>query len=93
MTLAVARQGSSVTTVEGLEREGQLSAIQEAFIRNDGFQCGFCTAGQLMVAHAYISEGGPADEEAIAEAMSGNLCRCGAYLGIRRALLEVLPTP
>jgi len=88
LTLAVTVAGRSITTVEGLAAD-QLHPMQDAFIRNDAFQCGYCTPGQIMSAVALLSEPcGPSDDE-VREAMSGNLCRCGAYRGIVEAVQSV----
>src|SRR5579871_4741722 len=89
LTLAAAADRLPVTTVEGLEVNGQLHPIQQAFIDEDGFQCGYCTSGQIMSAVALLDEPcGPADDD-VRELMSGNLCRCGAYGGIVRAIQSV----
>jgi len=88
LTLAVTVAGRSITTVEGLAAD-QRHPMQDAFIRNDAFQCGYCTPGQIMSAVALLSEPcGPSDDE-VREAMSGNLCRCGAYRGIVEAVQSV----
>jgi xanthine dehydrogenase YagT iron-sulfur-binding subunit len=89
LTLAVMHEGDQVTTVEGLIRDGQLSLLQDAFIRHDAFQCGFCTAGQLCSAAACVNEGHANNESEVREWMSGNLCRCGAYPNIVAAILEL----
>jgi xanthine dehydrogenase YagT iron-sulfur-binding subunit len=89
LTLAVMHEGDQITTVEGLARDGQLSPLQDAFIRHDAFQCGFCTAGQLCSASACLTEGHTANEGEVREWMSGNLCRCGAYPNIVAAILEL----
>ncbi len=87
LSLAVACDGSSITTIEGLaEPGGGLTPIQESFIECDGLQCGFCTPGQIMSATALLAETpNPTDDE-IRSYMSGNLCRCGAYSGIVEAI-------
>jgi xanthine dehydrogenase YagT iron-sulfur-binding subunit len=90
MTLAVMKDGSSVTTIEGLARDGSLHRMQEAFIEHDAFQCGYCTPGQIMSAVALLEEGTAQTAEEIREYMSGNLCRCGAYPNIVAAIEEVL---
>lgn len=82
LTLAVMQQGREITTVEGLARGDALHPVQAAFIRNDGFQCGFCTPGQLMSAVACIDEGHTGSDDEIREWMSGNLCRCSCYPNI-----------
>jgi len=89
MTLAVSQDGADVLTIEGVSRGDQLHPVQAAFIAHDGFQCGFCTPGQIMSAIGLIKEAQTGDDpERIREAMSGNLCRCGAYAGITEAVLE-----
>jgi xanthine dehydrogenase YagT iron-sulfur-binding subunit len=89
MILAAQADGRDVTTVEGLAEGDVLHPVQQAFIDHDGFQCGFCTPGQIMSAVGLISEGqAGADPERVREAMSGNLCRCGAYRGIVEAVIE-----
>jgi xanthine dehydrogenase YagT iron-sulfur-binding subunit len=103
LALAVAQDGSDVTTVEGLASsdDGDLHPLQAAFIERDAFQCGYCTPGQLCSATGMLAEGGPsavtadlADDpalvpEEIRERMSGNLCRCGAYVNIVAAIADV----
>jgi xanthine dehydrogenase YagT iron-sulfur-binding subunit len=86
LTLAAAAEGAEVATIEGLEHDGELHPMQRAFIECDALQCGYCTPGQIMSAIGVVAEGRTADEAAIAEAMSGNLCRCGAYPMIRQAV-------
>jgi len=88
LVLAAQCEGRDVTTIEGLARDGQLHPVQEAFIRHDGFQCGFCTPGQIMSAVALLEEGRAGSDEEIREFMSGNLCRCGAYPNIVAAIRE-----
>ena len=88
LTLAVMQAGHSITTIEGLERDGQLHPVQAAFIRNDGFQCGYCTPGQICSATACIAEGHTGSDDEIREWMSGNICRCGAYTNIVAAVRE-----
>jgi xanthine dehydrogenase YagT iron-sulfur-binding subunit len=90
LALAVSLDGADVLTIEGIARGDQLHPLQAAFIAHDGLQCGFCTPGQIMSALGLIQEGQAGDDpERIREAMSGNLCRCGAYSGITDAVLEV----
>ena len=89
LTLAVMHEGDQITTVEGLAVDGQMSALQDSFIRHDAFQCGFCTAGQLCSAAACLDEGHATNESEVREWMSGNLCRCGAYPNIVAAILEL----
>src|ERR1700723_3721495 len=89
LALAVSCDGAKILTIEGLARGDALHPVQAAFIAHDGFQCGFCTPGQIMSAVGLIQEGQAGDDpERIREGMSGNLCRCGAYLGITEAVLE-----
>lgn len=89
LTLAVMHDGAEVRTVEGLAEGDSLHPLQQAFIEHDAFQCGYCTPGQLMSACALLSEPcGPSDDE-VREAMSGNLCRCGAYPNIVAAIQKV----
>ena len=85
LLLALDCQGRQITTIEGLGRDGQLDPVQEAFIEMDAFQCGFCTPGQIMSLRALLNETFTPSEEDIRRAVSGNLCRCGAYLNILRA--------
>ncbi len=88
LTLAVSVGARPVRTIEGLAPEGELHPVQAAFVRHDAFQCGFCTAGQVLSAVGAIEEGRATDDDAIREAMSGNLCRCGAYPNIVDAVRE-----
>jgi xanthine dehydrogenase YagT iron-sulfur-binding subunit len=92
LTLAVMQSGRTVTTVEGLaglgERSG-LHPLQDAFIRHDALQCGYCTPGQLCSAVGLINEGEALSRDDVRELMSGNLCRCGAYAQITQAVFEV----
>ena len=90
LTLAVAAPGE-VTTIEGLEQGGALHPMQQAFIDNDAFQCGYCTPGQIMSAIACVDEGHASDEAEIREYMSGNLCRCAAYPNIVAAIVQAAP--
>jgi xanthine dehydrogenase YagT iron-sulfur-binding subunit len=90
LALAVSHDGADIQTIEGIARGDQLHPLQAAFIAHDGFQCGFCTPGQIMSAIGLMNEGQAGDDpERIRECMSGNLCRCGAYSGITDAVLEV----
>jgi xanthine dehydrogenase YagT iron-sulfur-binding subunit len=88
LTLAVAAEGAGVTTIEGLARGDALHPVQAAFVEHDAFQCGFCTPGQILSAVGLIAEGRARTEEEVREAMSGNLCRCGAYPNIVAAVLD-----
>ncbi len=87
MTLAVACEGRSVETVEGLARDGELDPVQEAFIAEDAFQCGFCTPGQIMSVVALLRAHDAPTAEDVKRAVAGNLCRCGAYPNIVDAAL------
>jgi xanthine dehydrogenase YagT iron-sulfur-binding subunit len=89
LTLAAQCEGRQVTTIEGLSRDGARHPLQEAFIRHDAFQCGYCTPGQIMSAVALLAEGRAGSDADIREFMSGNLCRCGAYPNIVAAIREV----
>ena len=86
LTLAVAAQDKDILTIEGLARDGRLHPMQQAFIDQDAFQCGYCTPGQIMSAVACVNEGHAQTAEQIREYMSGNLCRCAAYTNIVAAI-------
>ena len=87
LTLAAQCDGREVTTIEGLSGDGGLHPVQEAFIRRDGFQCGYCTPGQIMSAAGLLNEATTClNDDDIREAMSGNICRCGAYPNIVSAV-------
>jgi len=89
LALAVSHDGADIRTIEGIARGNELHPVQAAFITHDGFQCGFCTPGQIMSAIGLIQEGQAGDDpERVREGMSGNLCRCGAYAGITVAVLD-----
>src|SRR3954465_10650617 len=89
LALALSHDGADVLTIEGLAQEGSLHPVQTAFIAHDGFQCGFCTPGQIMSAVGLIREAQAGnDPERVREAMSGNICRCGAYPGITEVVIE-----
>jgi xanthine dehydrogenase YagT iron-sulfur-binding subunit len=89
LALAVSHDGADILTIEGVARGDRLHPVQAAFIAHDGFQCGFCTPGQIMSAIGLIQEGQAGDDpERVREGMSGNLCRCGAYGGITDAVLD-----
>jgi len=93
LALAVSLDGAAITTIEGLAEGDVPHPLQAAFIEHDGLQCGFCTPGQILSALGLIREGRAGDDpERIREGMSGNLCRCGAYLGITEAILEAQAT-
>lgn len=89
LTLAAMVPGKEVTTIEGLAEGDKLHPMQEAFITCDGFQCGYCTPGQIMSAVACVKEGHTGSVAEIKEFMSGNLCRCGAYNGIVESIQKV----
>ncbi|MDB5120923.1 MAG: 2Fe-2S ferredoxin [Sphingobacteriales bacterium] len=89
LTLAVMHDGEKITTIEGLANGDELHPMQAAFMKHDGFQCGYCTPGQIMSAVACIREGHANSETEIREYMSGNICRCGAYPNIVNAITEV----
>ena len=89
LSLAIMQNGKKVTTIEGLADGDKLHPMQEAFIKHDGFQCGYCTPGQIMSAVACVREGHADTDDNIREYMSGNICRCGAYPNIVDAIKEV----
>jgi xanthine dehydrogenase YagT iron-sulfur-binding subunit len=86
LTFAVMHQADQITTIEGLARNGQLHPVQAAFVEFDGFQCGYCTPGQIMSGAALLKEPVGQDDDSVREMMSGNLCRCGAYDNIVAAV-------
>ncbi|WP_428943431.1 (2Fe-2S)-binding protein [Pantoea sp. FN060301] len=88
LTLAAQAEGRDVKTIEGLSQGDTLHAVQAAFLEHDAFQCGYCTPGQIMSAVACIEEGHARSDEEIREYMSGNLCRCGAYTHIVKAVKD-----
>ncbi|NEU14211.1 (2Fe-2S)-binding protein [Methylobacterium sp. BTF04] len=90
LALAVMKDGASVTTVEGLAEGAGLHPLQAAFVEHDAFQCGYCTPGQLCSAVGMLAEGHAQSREEIREAMSGNICRCGAYTNIVDAIQDVM---
>lgn len=90
LTLAIMHQGQRITTIEGLAQGNRLHPMQSAFIVHDGFQCGYCTPGQIMSAVGLVAEGHAHTEDEIREQMSGNLCRCGAYPNIVNAVRDAL---
>jgi len=89
LQLAVMNEGKEITTIEGLANNDVLHPMQAAFIKHDGFQCGYCTPGQIMSAVACVREGHAGSKGEIREYMSGNICRCGAYPNIVDAIEEV----
>jgi xanthine dehydrogenase YagT iron-sulfur-binding subunit len=90
LTLAIMMDGASVTTIEGLAKDGSLHPLQQAFIDHDAFQCGYCTPGQICSAAGLIAEGRAKTPEQIRELMSGNICRCGAYTNIVVAIQQAM---
>ena len=90
LTLAVMKDGATVTTIEGLSQGGELHPVQQAFIDHDAFQCGYCTPGQICSAVGMMREGRAKTPDEIRELMSGNICRCGAYPNILAAILQAM---
>jgi xanthine dehydrogenase YagT iron-sulfur-binding subunit len=89
LTLAVMHEEDEITTIEGLGQPGSLHPVQASFLKHDGYQCGYCTSGQIMSAAALLKEKcGPSDAD-VKELMSGNICRCGAYPNIVAAIQDV----
>jgi xanthine dehydrogenase YagT iron-sulfur-binding subunit len=89
LSFAVMHEGDEITTIEGIGQPGNLHAMQAAFVEHDGYQCGYCTSGQIMSAVALLKEPiGPSDDD-VKQAMSGNICRCGAYTNILAAVKQV----
>lgn len=88
LSFAVMNDGKQVTTIEGLEKDGHLHPMQQAFIDHDAFQCGYCTPGQILSGVACVNEGHANSEDDIREYMSGNLCRCAAYPNIVEAIKQ-----
>jgi xanthine dehydrogenase YagT iron-sulfur-binding subunit len=93
LTLAVMQDGASITTIEGLAKDGVLHPLQQAFIDHDAFQCGYCTPGQICSAAGLIAEGKAKTADEIRELMSGNICRCGAYPNIVAAIHQAMGQP
>ena len=90
MTLAIMKDGATVTTIEGLSKGGVLHPVQQAFIDHDAFQCGYCTPGQICSAIGMMKEGRAKTPDEIREQMSGNICRCGAYPNIVAAIQQAM---
>jgi len=86
LSFAVMHSADEITTIEGLGTPDHMHPMQASFVEHDAYQCGYCTSGQIMSAVGCIAEGRATDDASIAEAMSGNLCRCGAYPKIREAI-------
>jgi len=89
LSLAVMKQGTEITTIEGIARDGNLHPVQQAFIDHDAFQCGYCTPGQICSAIGMLSENKANTREEVQDSMSGNLCRCGASRGIINAVMSL----
>ena len=89
LALAVMQEGRRIETIEGLANGAELHPVQAAFVEHDGYQCGYCTPGQIMSAVACVAEGHARSEAEVREWMSGNLCRCGAYPNIVAAIRDV----
>jgi len=89
LTLAVMQDGAAITTIEGLAKGPELHPLQQAFIEQDAFQCGYCTPGQICSAIGLLNEGHAHTDADIRELMSGNICRCGAYVNIVAAIKQV----
>ncbi|MBB5286888.1 xanthine dehydrogenase YagT iron-sulfur-binding subunit [Rhabdobacter roseus] len=92
LTLAVMKEGTDITTIEGLAQGEALHPLQKAFIEHDAFQCGYCTPGQICSAVGLMNEGKAKTRDDVRELMSGNICRCGAYTNIVDAIEEVMHT-
>ena len=90
LALAVMKDGAEITTIEGLGQAGAMHPLQDAFVEHDAFQCGYCTPGQICSAAGMIAEGHARSRDEIREAMSGNICRCGAYTNIVDAIEDVM---
>lgn len=90
MTLAIMEEGNEITTIEGLAKGDELHPVQAAFVEHDAYQCGYCTPGQICSAVGLLSEGKARTTDDIKELMSGNICRCGAYSNIVKAIEEVM---
>jgi xanthine dehydrogenase YagT iron-sulfur-binding subunit len=90
LTLAVMKDGATVTTIEGLAKGDTLDPLQQAFIDHDAFQCGYCTPGQICSAAGLLAEGKARTADEIRELMSGNICRCGAYPNIVAAIQQAM---
>jgi xanthine dehydrogenase YagT iron-sulfur-binding subunit len=88
LTLAITHEGDEITTIEGLASSEDLHPMQAAFVQQDGFQCGYCTPGQICSAVALLKENHANSDDEIREWMSGNICRCGAYAGVLAAIKE-----
>lgn len=90
LTLAVMQEDKEITTIEGLAKDGELHPVQQAFIDHDAFQCGYCTPGQICSVIGLVNEGKAKSLDDIRDLMSGNICRCGAYVNIVKVVQEAL---
>lgn len=90
--LAIDAQGKKIQTIEGLASEGKYHPISQAFVNNDGQQCGYCTPGFVMAAKGFLDRNPNPTEEQVLKGLGGNLCRCGTYMGVRKAVLEAART-
>src|SRR2546422_11117900 len=90
--LAVQADGREVTTIEGLAQDGQMHPLQEAFHRNHGLQCGYCTPGMILAAVSYLKENATPTEEDVRLSLEGNLCRCTGYQNIVKSILDAAET-
>src|SRR5690242_17828125 len=90
LTLAIMHDGAEITTIEGLANGEALHALQDAFVEHDGYQCGYCTPGQICSAVGLMNEGKAKSTDEVRELMSGNICRCGAYANIVAAIAQVM---
>jgi xanthine dehydrogenase YagT iron-sulfur-binding subunit len=90
LILAIMKDGSAITTIEGLADDAELHTVQQAFVRHDAFQCGYCTPGQICSAIGLLEEGRAKTPDDIRELMSGNICRCGAYPNIIAAVQDAM---
>lgn len=90
LTLAIMKEGSEITTIEGLAKGEELHPVQAAFVEHDAFQCGYCTPGQICSAIGLINEGKAKSIDDIRDLMSGNICRCGAYTNINAVIQQAL---
>jgi len=88
LSFAIMHQADKITTIEGLAQNGEMHPVQQAFLEHDGFQCGYCTPGQIMSGAALLHEPIGADDNAVRAGMSGNICRCGAYVNIVAAVQQ-----
>jgi xanthine dehydrogenase YagT iron-sulfur-binding subunit len=89
LSFALMHEGDEITTIEGVGQPGNLHAMQAAFVEHDGYQCGYCTSGQIMSAVALLKEPIGSSDDEVKQAMSGNICRCGAYTNILAAVKQV----